>query len=82
MHVAALQAARVSGTEALDEIIDANCADDEEQREVGRRYFREHVSFDLDERALEGLKKFYAYARDLQLVRKSTELRFFDSPSV
>ena len=79
-HVAALQAARVSGAEAIDEIVKANCADDEEQREVGRRYFREHVSFHLDERALAGLKKFYAYARDLQLVRTSTELRFFDSP--
>ena len=79
-HVAALQAARTAGVQASDEIVARHCADDEEQREMGRRYLRENVSFGLDDRALAGLKKFYEYAYDLRLVRTSTDLHFFEPP--
>ena len=79
-HVAALQAARVSGVQASDEIVARHCPDDAERLEVGRRYLRENVSFGLDDRALAGLKKFYEYAYDLRLVPTRTDLRFFESP--
>jgi chorismate dehydratase len=76
-HVAALQAARASGVEAVDEIVARHCPDDEEKREVGRRYLRENVSFGLDERALAGLRKFHDYAYELKLRQWSGEFRFF-----
>jgi chorismate dehydratase len=76
-HVAALQAARESGVQAIDEIVARHCPDDEEQQEVGRRYLRENVSFGLDERALAGLRKFHDYAYELRLRQRSSEFRFF-----
>ena len=79
-HVAALHAACASGVEASDEIVARHCADNEAQLAAGRRYLRESVSFGLDDRALAGLKKFYAYAYDLRLVRTRPDLRFFESP--
>ncbi len=80
-HVAALIEARDRGVDAIDEIVAANCPDDEEQRDVGRQYLRENVSFDLDARAKAGLKKFYGYAYDLKLVQNRPDLRFFDAPT-
>ncbi len=81
-HIAALIEARDRGVEAIDEIVAAHCPDGEDQREVGSRYLRENVSFDLDDRALAGLKKFYDHAYDLQLVLTRPEIRFFDAPTV
>jgi len=78
-HVAALVEARDRGVEAVDDIVAAQCPDDEEQREVGRQYLRDNVSFNLDDRAQAGLKKFYDYAHELQLVQSRPELRFFDT---
>ena len=79
-HVAALQAARASGVRAIDEIVARHCPDNPEQIETGRRYLRENVSFQLDDRALAGLKKFYQYAYDLRLVPAPADLQFFESP--
>ena len=78
-HVTALQTARANGVQAIDEIVARHCSGDEEQLEIGLQYLRENVSFDLDERALAGLRKFYEYAYDLRLVPTRTDLRFFES---
>ena len=79
-HVTALQAARASGVQARDEIVARHCPDDEERRAIGRQYLRDNVSFDLDERALAGLQKFYDYVYDLRLVQARADLRFFEFP--
>ena len=79
-HVVALQAARASGVQACDDIAARHCPGDEERIDVGRRYLRENVSFDLDASALAGLKKFYDYVDHLRLVPTRADLRFFDSP--
>ena len=79
-HVAALQAARARGVQAIDEIVSRHCPDNPEQIEVGRRYLRENVSFQLDARALAGLKKFYEYAHELRVVPTRADLRFFEPP--
>ncbi|MDP6579774.1 MAG: menaquinone biosynthesis protein [Vicinamibacterales bacterium] len=79
-HVKALQAARASGVQAIDEIVARHCPDDEESLEAGRQYLRNNVSFDLDERALAGLRKFHEYAYDLRVVPTRNDLRFFESP--
>jgi chorismate dehydratase len=82
-HVKALQTARASGVQAIDEIVARHCPDpaDEKQLEIGRQYLRENVSFDLDDRALAGLKKFHEYAYDLRVVPTRNDLRFFESSS-
>ena len=76
-HVTALQAACASGVQASDEIVARHCPDNEEHLALGRRYLRENVSFGLDELALAGLEKFYAYAYDLRLMPTRADLRFF-----
>lgn len=80
-HVAALQAAAAGGLAAIDDIVAAHCPDDEGLREIGRRYFDEHVSLQLDQRALAGLRKFYDYAYELRLIQHPADLRFFESPA-
>ena len=66
--------------QARDEIVARHCPDDEERRAIGRQYLRDNVSFDLDERALAGLQKFYDYVYDLRLVQARADLRFFEFP--
>jgi len=80
-HISALIEARNRGVEAIDDIVAAHGPDDEELQEVGRRYLRENVSFDLDDRARAGLNKFYDYAHDLQLLLSRSDIRFFDTPT-
>ena len=79
-HVRALQAARTNGVQSLDEIVARHCQDDEKRWEIGKRYLRDNVSFHLDERARAGLKRFYDFAYDLQLVRTRADLRFYEGP--
>ena len=80
-HVRALQEARAAGVAAIDEIVAAQGPATEERAEIGRRYLRDNVSFDLDERALAGLKKFYDYAYELRLVQTPADPSFFESPA-
>jgi len=81
-HIAVLREAAASGVKAVDEIVAQHCRGDDEQLEVGRRYLRENVSFDLNGRAIAGLRKFFNYAYDLRLVQTQTEPRFFEPPPV
>ncbi len=76
-HGQALAAARAQGEQAIDDIVARHCPDDEERRETGRRYLRENVSFGLDERAHDGLRKFYEYAYEQRLVQVQRDLRFY-----
>ena len=80
-HAQALEAARGQGEQAIDDIVARHCPDDEEQRDVGRRYLRENVTFGLDERARDGLRKFYEYAYEQRLVQVRRDLRFYGWPS-
>ncbi len=79
-HGRALQDARVAGVAAIDDIVARHCPDDEERRVVGAQYLRENVSFTLDERERDGLKKFYDYAYEQRLVQRRPDLRFFEWP--
>ena len=80
-HGRALEAARAAGERAVDDIVARHCSDDEEQREIGRRYLRENVSFGLDERARQGLRKFCDYAYEQRLIQVRRELRFYEWPA-
>ena len=80
-HGQALAAARAQGEQAIDDIVARHCPDDEERRETGRRYLRENVSFGLDERAHDGLRKFYEYAYEQRLVQVQRDVRFYGWPA-
>lgn len=80
-HGRALGAARAQGEQAVDDIVARHCPDDEERQAVGRRYLRENVSFGLDERARDGLRKFHEYAWEQRLVQVRQELRFYEWPA-
>lgn len=79
-HVKALTAARDAGVEALDAVADAFAPEDadEEQRAVARTYLHDNVSFALDERGREGLKRFYKAASDLQIIPTVHPVKFFE----
>ncbi len=80
-HGRALAAARAQGERAVDDIVARHCPDDEERREIGSRYLRENVSFGLDGRARDGLRKFYEYAYEQRLVQVRRDVRFYDWPA-
>ena len=75
--VALLQGAAAAGTAHLDEIGAAYCADDPRWIPVAQQYLRENLTYDLSERALEGLRTYYREAAELGLVRPAVETRFF-----
>jgi chorismate dehydratase len=73
-----LQDAAAAGMAHSDEIADAYCASRPDQRPLARRYLREHLRFQLDARALEGLRRFYREAAALGLA-PSRDVEFFDA---
>ena len=80
-HGQALEAAREQGEQAIDDIVARHCPDNEERRTIGRKYLRENVSFGLDERARDGLRKFYEYAYEQRLVQVQRDPRFYEWPA-
>ena len=81
VHLEALRAARAAGMGALEAIAAEHAPDDEDQAEIARAYLQDNVQFELTADGLAGLKKFYDYAHEFQLVQSRPELRFFDSPT-
>jgi chorismate dehydratase len=65
--VDALQQAAVAGMARTAEIADAYCAGDPARQAVARRYLRDHLRFELDARALAGLRVYYREAAALGL---------------
>jgi chorismate dehydratase len=63
-----LEQARDEGVAATDAIAGAYCAGDPPRQTVARRYLREHMRYDLDARALEGLSAYYREAYALGLI--------------
>ena len=78
-HLRALRDARDAGAEAVDEVVAAHLAGDEEQAEVAREYLRDNVQFALTEDGRAGLKRFFAAAAEVGIVPQASALRFFDA---
>lgn len=74
--VSLLHAAAASGRANLDEIATAYSPDPVRQ-DVGRRYLRDHLMFDLTPRALDGLRTFYREALALGAAVGEPRLDFF-----
>jgi len=75
--VRVLQQAADDGLAHLDEIGAAYCAADPIWIPVAQQYLRENLTYELSERALDGLRMYYNEAADLGLVAAATEPRFF-----
>jgi chorismate dehydratase len=76
--VSLLQEAAESGMADTDAIADRHLPDPA-QRAIGRRYLREHLTFRLTDRALEGLRTYYREALALGVATGEPRLEFFDT---
>jgi predicted solute-binding protein len=52
--------------------------DDTPRQAVARRYLRDNIQYVLGNDAVEGLRTFYRYASELELVTFDGTLRFYD----
>ena len=66
--VRTLQAAAAAGQTVTDAIADAYCDGDHARQDVARAYFRDHMRYALDARAIAGLETYYREAAALGLV--------------
>lgn len=77
--VAALQRSRDEGVAQSDAVAAAYYPDDTPRQAVARRYLRDNIRYFLGRDEREGLKTFYRYASELDLVRFDGTLRFYDA---
>jgi chorismate dehydratase len=73
----ALQQARDAGVAHTDEVAHAYYPDDPARQAVARRYLRDNIRYALGHEELDGLRTFYAYAAELDLVSFDGALRFY-----
>jgi predicted solute-binding protein len=74
-QLAALAEARDGGVAASDRIADEYCGP--ERAALGRAYLRDNIQYTLDDRAVAGLKRYYALAHKHGLVESAREVEFF-----
>ena len=79
--VARLQAAREEGLLHSDAVADEFCAGEIHRRDIARRYLRESIRYELDDRMLRGLETYYREAAALGLIAAVPPLRFFPVPN-
>ena len=75
--VDALQQAAERGMRRTDRIADDYYADRPDRQALAREYLREHLVFRFDDRAVEGLRRFYAEALALGLIDHTPSVEFF-----
>jgi chorismate dehydratase len=76
--VTVLQRARDAGATQSDAVAAAYYPDDTPRQAVARRYLRDNIQYVLGNDAVEGLRTFYRYASELELVTFDGTLRFYD----
>lgn len=72
-----LQAARAEGQRHLDRLADDYVSHAPEYRSLARRYLRDHLAYNLDDRSIEGLQTYYREAAALDLAPEAGPLAFF-----
>ena len=77
--VTALKRARDAGIAQSHAVAAAYYPDDTPRQAVARRYLRDNIQYVLGGDEIEGLKAFYRYAGELDLVRFDGTLRFYDA---
>ena len=78
LDVTQLQRARDAGMTQSDAVAAAYYPDDTPRQAVARRYLRDNIRYVLGNDEIEGLKTFYRYASELDLVTFDGTLRFYD----
>jgi chorismate dehydratase len=76
-QVEALQRARDEGVAHAADVARAYYPDDPAREPVARRYLRDNIQYSLGDDELEGLRTFYRYAAELDLVSFDGTLRFY-----
>lgn len=76
---AVLQRARDEGVADSDGVARAYYPDDPSRQSVARAYLRDNIRYYLGDEELEGLRTFYRYAAELDLVSFDGHLRFYDA---
>jgi chorismate dehydratase len=76
--VVALQQARDDGLIAIPEIARQSYPDDVRKAATADRYLRHHVKYDLGERELQGLMRFYELAAEIGVVSSAPLPRFYE----
>ena len=76
-EVAALRRARDEGVAHADEVARDYYPDDPARQAVAARYLRDNIRYRVGDDELEGLRTFYRYAAELNLVSFDGQLRFF-----
>ena len=76
-EIEALQAAKEAGVAHVDEIAQAYAAERGGDPALYRRYLSKHIHFSLGEGEVEGLRLFYAKAREHDLIESVPSLTFF-----
>ena len=77
--VVALQRARDAGAAQSDAVAAAYYPEDTQRQAVARRYLRDNIQYVLGADEIEGLKTFFRYASELELVSFDGSLRFYDA---
>jgi len=77
--VAALQRARDEGVAQSDAVAASYYPDDTHRQAVARHYLRDNIRYFLGREELEGLRTFYHYAAELDLVSFDGTLQFYDA---
>jgi chorismate dehydratase len=77
--VAVLQRAAAAGMTCSDALADAYCAGNPARQSIARRYLRDNLRFELDDRALDGLRLFYREAAAVGAAPAGAPLAFFES---
>jgi chorismate dehydratase len=80
--VAVLQQAAQAGMARSDALADAYCAGDAPRQALARRYLRDHLRFELDDRALDGLRTFYREAAEVGAAPPAPPIAFFNAARV
>jgi chorismate dehydratase len=75
--VGALQQARDDGVAHAKDVAQAYYPDDPGRQAVAARYLRDNIRYVLGDEELEGLRTFYRYAAELDLVPYDGSLRFY-----
>ena len=77
--VTVLKRARDAGMAQSDAVAAAYYPDDTPRQAAARRYLRDNIRYVLGSDEVEGLKTFYRYAAELDLVTFDGSLRFYDA---
>ena len=77
-HISSLLASKEEGMKNLEEISREYSKGEEERYLLNFRYLSENIRYNLGDLELKGLKKYYQWADELNLIKQIPPLKFYD----